>query len=419
MNHLFKFFLYFLTVNIFFNTALGEKSNLIYSSMHVLEVEEFKIDEVGSLYNSENGFRPTFYFDFLDDNQIILSKGNGEIFIFYKDKEKFVKKSSNLDKIFQEQINKSELYKQRFGGPGVRDIRYDSETNNLFVSFLSTKTNHCLKLEILKASLEKLLFEKFWETPCVKISNAHSTGGTLEVYKNYIYLTIGDFWDENNDNAQNKNSYFGKILKFDIRKININKNKIEPDIFSIGHRNPQGLQILKEDILISTEHGPAGGDEINIIKKYKNYGWPIVSDGQPYNLKSPEKFKKKLNSNYEEPIFTFLRSVGISSIVLYDQEKLSRWNQSFIVGTLKNRSIYRLKFKKNSEETYTINGVECIKIGQRIRKLRVNSGDLFMTTDEGKFLILKSYLNDYGINYNGPDYSKLFGSFTGPMNFCD
>jgi len=399
--------------------SLYAKAKLIYSSQHVIELEEFKIDNIETLYNSENGFRPTLYFDFLNDRQLILSKGNGEIYIFNKVKKEFKKKRTNLNQIFLDQLKISKNYKRRFGGPGIRDIKVDIENNNLYVTLISTDENHCLRLELLNASIKDLFFNKVWETPCVEMSNAHSTGGAIEIDKKHIYLTVGDFWHENNNNAQNLKSYFGKILKFDKTKI-LKKEKINPEIFSRGHRNPQGLQILKNNTLIATEHGPAGGDEINLIKKTKNYGWPIVSSGQPYNLKDPEKYDSDSNEKFKEPLFTFLRSVGVSSVVVYDHKKFNRWRQNFLVATLKNRSIFRLQFTKTRGDDYKINGIECIKIGQRIRRMRVHDGSLYLTTDEGNLLSLNPPINDdYGQNYSGPKYDEIFGSFIGPMNFCN
>ena len=82
----------------------------------------------------------------------------------------------------------------------------------------------------------------------------------------------------------------------------IDREKYLKEIFSKGHRNPQGLAQV-DGILFSTEHGPQGGDEINIIEKNKNYGWPIVSLGTRYGGKS---FNYKLNEKFKSPVFLSL-----------------------------------------------------------------------------------------------------------------
>ena len=134
MNTNIKLLFFFLIISTVFSNYTSAKTRLIYSSEHVIEVEEFKIDNIETLYNSANGFRPTLYFDFLNDTQLILSKGNGEIFIFNKIKKEFKKQTTNLNQIFLDQLKISKNYKQRFGGPGIRDIKVDIENNDLYVT---------------------------------------------------------------------------------------------------------------------------------------------------------------------------------------------------------------------------------------------------------------------------------------------
>ena len=116
--------------------------------------------------------------------------------------------------------------------------------------------------------------------------------------------------------AQNDQSRFGKILEIQKDKIVKNKN-FSVDIFSKGHRVPQGLTILNDKIF-SVEHGPKGGDELNLIIKGNNYGWPIVSYGTNYMKEnggdgSAYKVNHEKN-NFIEPLFAFVPSVGISSL---------------------------------------------------------------------------------------------------------
>ena len=121
--------------------------------------------------------------------------------------------------------------------------------------------------------------------------------------------------------AQDNNSFFGKILeikKIDLQNILSRKSKnLKVSVFSKGHRVPQGLTILNNKIF-NTEHGPKGGDELNSVFQNKNYGWPYASYGTNYmedkggNGKSiPINHEK---NNFEEPLFAFVPSVGISSL---------------------------------------------------------------------------------------------------------
>ena len=101
------------------------------------------------------------------------------------------------------------------------------------------------------------------------------SGGRMEPYLNHsILFTVGDYrqWSE----AQNIDSILGKILELNIQTLDYK-------VFSLGHRNPQGLMVDNATLnIFSSEHGPVGGDEINIIKKDSNYGWPIASYGDMY-----------------------------------------------------------------------------------------------------------------------------------------
>ena len=119
--------------------------------------------------------------------------------------------------------------------------------------------------------------------------------------------------------AQDKNSFFGKIVeidKKDLDKIIVgHANDLDIKIFTSGHRNPQGLTKINESFF-SVEHGPKGGDELNKIIKDKNYGWPLVSYGTQYDYDEKGKYYEinhELNS-FEEPLFALVPSVGISAV---------------------------------------------------------------------------------------------------------
>jgi glucose/arabinose dehydrogenase len=121
--------------------------------------------------------------------------------------------------------------------------------------------------------------------------------------------------------AQENSSMFGKILEIKKKDLNEvsekNTKELKIKIFSKGHRVPQGLTILNNKVF-NVEHGPKGGDELNQVVKDKNYGWPVVSYGTNYLKDSGGDGKSiKVNheeGNYEEPLFAFVPSVGISAL---------------------------------------------------------------------------------------------------------
>jgi glucose/arabinose dehydrogenase len=157
-----------------------------------------------------------------------------------------------------------------------------------------------------------------------------------------------------------------------INRINFLDGKSE--IFSTGHRNPQGLYVSK-NIILSTEHGPRGGDEINRIFKGKNYGWPVASYGETYNENYSNKdqfnYKKNhYNLGFEEPLFAFTPSIGITQILPVNIKFSERWENSFLIGSLRAQSLYRVVFDHNF--TRVIN-FEKILISNRIRDINYSA----------------------------------------------
>ena len=121
---------------------------------------------------------------------------------------------------------------------------------------------------------------------------------------------------KNSEIAMNRNSYYGKIIEIDKKRLNNpTKNKLDLNIFSLGHRNPQGITKIDNKIF-SVEHGPKGGDELNSIIRDKNYGWPKVSFGTRYledNKGKSISISHEING-FEAPLVALVPSVAISSV---------------------------------------------------------------------------------------------------------
>lgn len=179
--------------------------------------------------------------------------------------------------------------------------------------------------------------------------------------------------------AQNVNFLEGKIISLNL------KNK-EYDFLSIGHRNPQGVFVDENDNIFSTEHGPKGGDEINLILKDKNYGWPITSDGVGYA--SYKKFYGELgdhSDNFELPIFSWNPGIGISNLIKINSKKFYRWKDDLLVASLKNKTIYRVKLKFSP---IAVRYVESIWIGKRLRDLTHFNEKIYIVTDDKQLVEL-------------------------------
>ena len=158
-----------------------------------------------------------------------------------------------------------------------------------------------------------------------------------------------------------------------------------PEIFTYGHRNPQGIYYNSTDGQIYiVDHGPKGGDEINQLIAGKNYGWPVATYGKDYNDE-----KVGVGSRYagiEEPLHYWDPSVAPSSLLIYGGENYQNWKNSWFVTTLRERTLIRFVRRENQliEERLYQN-----EFG-RIRKIEASpTGDLFLLTDGGKGSLVK------------------------------
>ena len=319
-----------------------------------------------------NFFPGSGYLD-LHENKLFLISATGLIGYsnnLYEDSIIFNQINNNInDFLSLDEINKGNWF-------SVKDLLVVN--NNIYVSFTNEQKNNCWNTSVIVAKLnfEYLKFSNFFEPKyCVKSKNnydkefnAHQSGGKLFKYDDdNIILTMGDY--RLRKLAQDINSTFGKILK-------LNSKSKKYEILSLGHRNPQGLYYnLDKDYIISTEHGPHGGDEINLnlnTKIVKNFGWAISSYGEHYGGKDSHENKNKYKKyplhkshkdyNFIEPIKYFVPSIGISQLVQIKQNK-------FLLSSLKDESIYTFALNEKNELTE----FKRIEIGERIRDMVYDS----------------------------------------------
>ena len=185
--------------------------------------------------------------------------------------------------------------------------------NDLYITYSFEYSQNCDFFKIAKAKLnqKELIFKNFFSNnECHK----NVIAGRMSTYfldkEKGLLVTTGSDGAEDSNVSQLNESFYGKILFFNL----VDGNH---KLISKGHRNPQGLTVFNNNIL-STEHGPRGGDEINLIKIGGNYGWPITSYGEPYGSKSISGYKLYKDhsiNNFIEPIYTFVPSIGISQII--------------------------------------------------------------------------------------------------------
>lgn len=176
---------------------------------------------------------------------------------------------------------------------------------------------------------------------------AHHFGCRLAIDGQHIYATIGDRGMRYD--AQNPTNHNGSVVRL------TNKGKAGDDnpknagwleeLFTIGHRNPQGLAIHPEtNALWLHEHGPQGGDEINILKAGKNYGWPVVSFGKEYGTDTPVS-PFTTHPDMADPIWVWVPSIAPSGMAFYpkDAPMFPKLQGQLLIGSLKFKSLYQVK----------------------------------------------------------------------------
>jgi glucose/arabinose dehydrogenase len=205
-----------------------------------------------------------------------------------------------------------------------------------------------------------------------------------------LYMTVGERTDRNR--AQDPGNHAGKILRLRDDGTVPPDNPLaasaghRPEIYSYGHRNPQGLAVHPETgALWAVEHGPQGGDELNVILPGRNYGWPIVSFGREYSgeVISAQPFREGM----EQPMMHWVPSIGISGLAIYTGDRLPGWKGNAFVGGLSGQVLQRLVFTEKGPI-----GRESLlgPLRQRIRDVRQGSdGLLYLLTDSDPGAILR------------------------------
>ncbi|UVM47807.1 PQQ-dependent sugar dehydrogenase [Pseudomonas sp. B21-015] len=201
----------------------------------------------------------------------------------------------------------------------------------------------------------------------------------------YLFITLG----ENNDRptAQDLDKLQGKVVRLypdgKVPKDNpfVGQKGVRPEIWSYGHRNPQGAALNPwSGTLWENEHGPRGGDEINIIERGKNYGWPIATHGINYSgLPIPEA-KGETYEGTVGPHHVWAKSPGLSGMAFYDSNRFKAWQHNVFIGALVNQELIRLQFDgdKIVHEERLLG-----ELNKRIRDVRQGpDGYLYVLTDE-------------------------------------
>ena len=207
----------------------------------------------------------------------------------------------------------------------------------------------------------------------------------------FVYLTLGERGEK--ERAQRPDNHNGSVIRLrddgSVPQDNpfVGKSGWKPEKFDLGHRNMQGAALHPvTGILWTHEHGPQGGDEINVIRPGRNYGWPIITYGANYGT-GTKIGEGTAKAGMEQPLHYWVPSIAPSGMAFYTGNKFPRWKGDLFVGALKAQILVRLRLEgeKVVKEERMLKGA----IG-RIRDVRVGpDGLIYLLTDESRGVLAR------------------------------
>lgn len=284
-------------------------------------------------------------------------------------------------------------------------VQEDRATTRIFVSHAywhvaeECWTERVSVLEADRAAILRGKASSGWKTlyettPCLPVRGEHRRrgipfvgyfgGGRMALLNaDTLLLTVGDFGFDGlasvHAYSQDPSASYGKTVAIKI-----------PDgratIFTIGHRNSQGLYIDRSGTIWSTEHGPQGGDELNRLVQGANYGWPYATYGTDYGsfswpLNKPEPEQK----DYEAPVFAWVPSIAVSNLIAMERALFPEWKGDLLIASLKAATLFRARVRGGQ-----VKYIEAIAIGSGIRDLvEGHDGSLMLWTDDTKLISLR------------------------------
>lgn len=361
------------------------------------EINSINIDSAyypfkGKIYDLPTNFRYGSIKEF--GNGLIFVDGQGFIWYFESGQFKTLR-SKKIPNIYG--LNETNINDVDVSFAVVKDISI--EKNYIYASAIGyIVSRECVNLSVFRIkysvdannNLEFGKWNKIFNTePCIKAyAEDEATimieagGRIIKVSDEEILFSVGAFGKDGvngKNHSQDSESHYGKMIK-------LNLSTLTPKIFTSGHRNPQGLLLTPNGSIFSTEHGPQGGDELNLIVKGRNYGWPLVTFGTKYGEYAwPLDNGLKDHSGFEKPIYSWVPSIGVSNLIEVKNTSLPYWNGDLLVSSLFAVSLYRVKLNGMSPIV-----VEKIYIGSRIREIiNYRNGFALLIDQEDKLIIME------------------------------
>ena len=223
----------------------------------------------------------------------------------------------------------------------------------------------------------------------MKATPHHYGGRMAQLADDSLLLTVGDGFNYR-EQAQMLDSHLGKIVRITPDGNSpagnpwVGVRGALPEIWSIGHRNEQAILVTPDGIIYEQEHGPRGGDEVNIIQKGYNYGWPVITRGIDYNGAQITPYTEY--PDMQQPFVNWTPSIAPAGMTFYTGEQFPEWQGDLFVVSLAQKSVRRIHLDQgrviSDERVFP-------ELDQRMRDIRTGpDGALYILTDgkEGKLL---------------------------------
>jgi len=282
------------------------------------------------------------------------------------------------------------------GQGGLLDVVLDpgfAENSTIYLSFAEPGPNGTNGTAVARARLDGATLADlsviFRQQPKFK-SNHHFGSRLVFARDGKLFITTGERSSQR-DLAQDLGTHLGKVVRIaadgSVPADNpfVGRDGVLPEIWSYGHRNLQGAALHPETGELWThEHGPRGGDEINIARAGKNYGWPVITYGREYA--GPAIGEGTAKAGMEQPVHYWVPSIAPSGMTFHDGRGYPAWKGQLFVGALAAAQLVRLVVEPDGKVLHE----ERIGIGKRVRDVREGpDGALYLVTDEDAGEILR------------------------------
>ena len=314
-------------------------------------------------------------FVFLSEDKILYTEMPGKLKIASLS-DKTIKNIDNVPSV------------QYSGQGGLSEVALDPEfesNQKIYFSYSSKDKNGKSTLFLSSAELRNNALVNsrvIFKANAPRRSPVHLGAKIAFLKDGTLLLASGDGFDHR-EQAQTLDNHFGKIIRINkdgsIPKDNpfINLENALPEIYSYGHRNMQGLVVTRSGKVYEHEHGPKGGDEMNLVEPSLNYGWPAITYGIDYSGAVISPFTEK--EGMEQPLLHWTPSIAPSDMIFYEGNVYPELKDSFLVTALVSKDVKKVTFKNGIDSQETLFS----ELDIRLRNIQASPGGIIYLLTDG------------------------------------